>query len=121
MAERVGDGSAPINPHAKELYKQEYQHGADLFQRALKEHANSQNIYQKAEFKDVMDKALLVLNETARELKEKNLLAQNQQIENDYKAYQSSPNQKTMERLEEDLQRAKGSFVYKEEPKNPEK
>src|SRR6185503_4704072 len=86
-----GPDTGPITPTPREqkMYEQEYKHGADLFQRALEEHAKSTNIYQQKEFKEVMDKALNVLNETAKELKQKQLENQNQQIVKDYDAYQT--------------------------------
>ena len=100
-------GPSPLRPEEKKEYEQEYQHGADLFQRALDQYAKSNNIYQREEFKEVMDKALQVLNETARELKKKALKQQNQLIENDYRAYQSNPSNATQKKLNDDLEKAK--------------
>lgn len=101
----------PIRPgEERKIFEQEYRHGADLFLRALDAHAKSKNIYQQEEFKEVMNKALLVLNETARELKRKELLAQNQKIGEDYDAYQLNPGALTKEVLKGDLEQAKKKF-----------
>ena len=96
-----------LSPEDRRAYEREYVQGADLFQRALAEHAKTQDIYKREEFKDVMDKALLVLNETARELKEKKLAEQNAKIEQDYREYQQHPDPETQKKLNQDLERAK--------------
>ena len=67
-------GINPIGPQDQRAYEIEYKHGADLFQRALDQYSKSDNPYQKAEFKDVMDQAMNVLNETAKELMRSELL-----------------------------------------------
>jgi hypothetical protein len=105
------EGSTPrIGPQERKMYEQEYKHSADLFQRALKEHSASDNIFQREEFKQVMDKAMMVLNETARELKRQELLKQNKQIEKDYGAYQNNQNEMIVQKLDEDLDKAKKSI-----------
>ena len=107
MSEVQRSGEGPVPPQARKLYEQEYRHAADLFERALKEHGKSDNAYQKEEFKEVMGKAMVVLNETAREMKRKELLKQNQKIEEDFSIYQKSPSPSTRKKLEQDLKRAK--------------
>lgn len=99
-----------ITPEEKKMYEQEYRHGADLFQRALQEYSKSDNMYQKEEFKEVMDKAMQVLNETARELKQKELDKQNQLIAKDYSTYQNNPTDQLKQKLSADLDKAKKSI-----------
>ncbi|HSX25827.1 MAG TPA: hypothetical protein VLE89_02325 [Chlamydiales bacterium] len=99
-----------VSPSDRKLYEQEYKHGADLFQRALSEHSKADNIYQKEEFKEVMDQAMQVLNETARELKRQGLLKQNEKIAQDYNDYQSNPTKEGQSRLSQDLDKAKKSL-----------
>ncbi|MES2272803.1 MAG: hypothetical protein V4487_01245 [Chlamydiota bacterium] len=104
-------GPAPLGPSEKKMYEQEYKHGADLFKRALDEYKKSDNIYQQKEFKDVMDKAMQVMNETARELMRQELLKQNQQISKDYTAFQDKPTDQTLQnKLGQDLEKAKKSI-----------
>ena len=61
------------------------------FQKALEQHAQSDNMFQQGEFRNVMDKAMNVLNETARELKNKSLAEQNDKISKDYEAFIKQP------------------------------
>lgn len=106
----MGDvsGMGPIDPHDKKMYEQEYKHSADLFKRALDQYAKSDNPYQKAEFNDVMQRAMDVLNETAAELMRKELKTQNDAISKDYATFQNSPdNPDTQEKLAKDLEKAK--------------
>ena len=103
-------GMGPITPREKKMYEQEYKHGADLFQRALQQNNTSDNPYQKEQFGEVMDKAMQVLNETARELKRKDLMDQNKLIAQDYKAYQNNPNDQVSSKLKQDLDKAKKSI-----------
>jgi len=57
-----------------------------------------------------MSKALNVLNETARELKRKDLMDQNKQIAQDYKAFQDNPSNQITAKLNQDLDQAKKSI-----------
>lgn len=104
-------GAGSVGPREKKMYEQEYKHSADLFKRALDQYAKSDNPYQKAEFKDVMDKALNVLNETASELMRKELANQNEVISKDYATFQKYPeDQDTLDKLSKDLDKAKKSI-----------
>ena len=102
--------TGPITPREKKMYELEYKHGADLFQRALQQSGKSDNPYQKEQFGEVMDKAMRVLNETARELKRKDLMDQNKLIAQDYKAYQDNPSDSVSKKLSGDLDKAKKSI-----------
>lgn len=103
-------GQGPIGPREIKRYEQEYKHGADLFERSACEYAKSNNPFQQAEFKDVMDKAMEVLNETARGLKREELMKQNQQIEKDYERFQKDPTDElARQQLVRDLEKAKKS------------
>lgn len=100
------EGVSPT-PDDKKIYKQEYKHAADLFQRALQEYNQTDDIYKREEFKEVMDQAMQVLNETARELKSGKLDEQNNQIEKDYARFQDQGSKETQQKLNEDLNQAK--------------
>ena len=111
MADQDVSGVGPLSPQEKKMYEQEYKHGADLFKRALDQYGKSDNPYQQAEFKDVMDKAMQVLNETASELMRKELQKQNDRIANDYASFQKDPTDKeAAEKLNQDLEKAKKSI-----------
>lgn len=106
----MGDvsGSSPIGPRDKQMYEQEYKQSADLFQKALNQYGKSDNPYQKAEFHDVMDRALDIMNETASELMRKELKSQNEKIAQDYQTFQKFPDDPdTQEKLRQDLNKAK--------------
>ncbi len=101
----------PIGPREKKMYEQEYKHGADLFQRALDQYSKAENGYQQNEFKQVMDRALRVMNETASELLRKELLKNNDQIAKDYATFQKFPKDPdTLDKLKADLDKAKKSI-----------
>jgi hypothetical protein len=111
MAEIHGNEGNSITPREKKMYEQEYVHGAKLFQKALQQYAKSDNPFQKEEFREVMDKAMNVLNETARELKAKALVDQNTKISQDYAAFTDQPaNDQVVDRLNQDLEKAKKSI-----------
>jgi 23S rRNA pseudoU1915 N3-methylase RlmH len=100
----------PVNPNDRKQYEAEYKQGADLFQRALADYAKSDNPFQKAEFIDVMDKSLKVLNETAQALSRKELQKQNEQIAKDFAVFQKeSGDQDRINQLNTDLDKAKKS------------
>lgn len=102
------DSIGPLGPREKKMYEQEYKHGADLFKRAMDQYTQSSNMYQQSEFKEVMDQALNVLNESAQGLMRKELLKQNEQIAKDYETFQKFPKDPdTQEKLSNDLETAK--------------
>ena len=108
MTEIRGSGE-PLSPRDKQLYQQEFKHAADLFQRSLDQYAKSDNPYQKEEFKEVMDKAMRVLNETAQELMKNELLKQNEKIAQDWATYQQNESVDAQKQLSKDLDKAKRS------------
>jgi hypothetical protein len=104
-------GAGPLGPSQKKMYEQEFKHGADLFKNALAQYEKSNNPNQKAEFKDVMDKAMNVLNESAHGLMRKELEAQTQKIAQDYATFQKfSGDPNTINKLNQDLDDAKQSI-----------
>ena len=113
MTEEIQGGAPrPITPREVKMYEQEYKHGAELFQKALQQYTQSDNPYQQAEFQNVMDKAMRILNETAAELHRKSLLEQNNKIAQDYTAFNDSPKDNRMvTELNRDLDQAKKSIL----------
>ncbi len=108
----IGEGGRPIHTQREiRMYEEEYKEGAKLFQDAIQHYAKSDNPYQKKEFQEVMDKALSVLNECARELNRQALLEQNAKITKDYAMFNKSPgDEKSATQLEKDLEEAKNSI-----------
>lgn len=106
----MGSVSGPLSPQDKKMYEQEYGHSVDLFQRALDEYNKSDNPYQKAEFKDVMDQAKEILNQTAHSLMRKELEEQSAKIAKDYATFEKYPGDPdTIDKLRKDLDQAKKS------------
>lgn len=111
MSDQDISGVGPLNPHDRKMYEQEYKQSADLFKRALDQYTKSDNPFQQAQFKDVMDKAMQVMQETANELLRKELVKQNEQISKDYDNFQQYPgDEDTIEKLQRDLDKAKKSL-----------
>ena len=112
MSEGVsGPGAQGPSPHDKKMYEQEYKHGANLFDKALNQYEKSDNSFQKAEFKDVMDKAMRVMNDSAHGLIRKDLEEQNQKIAEDYETFQKYPGDTdASKKLHKDLGDAKETF-----------
>lgn len=108
MSSIGGAGGPEHTPREIRKYEQEYKESAQLFQDAVQHYAKSDNPYQKKEFQEVMNSALSILNETARELNRKALFDQNAKIEKDYAAFNKSPDDAgAVSQLEKDLDDAK--------------
>lgn len=111
MADRIsdeGDHPSILSRQERKMYEAEYKQAADLFERSLKEYEKSDNKYQKAEFKKVMEESLQVLNDAARELRRRDLLTQNNEIQKDYLAFKEDDTKSL--KLEADLDKAKRSI-----------
>lgn len=98
------EGSGSITPHQKEIYKQEFVRGIHLFKQSLAEYQNSDG-NKKVLFKEVMDKAMKVMNETARAALSKSAQEQEAQVEQDYQNFISNESPQTKKQLEDDLDR----------------
>jgi len=98
------EGAAPISRHDKLLYEQEYRQGVDLFQRALSEYSKADEVHKKEAFHEVMDRAMQVLNETARELKRSDLMEQNKKIA---QSFEGLSNEADPAKLAQNLKEAK--------------
>lgn len=105
MDEDVG-GLRHITPQDRAMYQEEYKHGIDLFQRALNEFSSAHEIHKKEAFRQVMDRALQVLNDTARGLKRQDLLEHNKTIGEDFKSYQKTQDDAHKAKLTNDLEQA---------------
>jgi hypothetical protein len=105
----VRGGAAPLSPEDKKLYQQEYKQAANLFQEALEQYTLSPgNMYKQAEFKEVMEKAMQILNEAAQALKQDKLLKQNQKLQKDLEEFEKDPSSVDAQKnLAHDLSEAK--------------
>jgi len=99
--------SGPITPRQEAAYRHEYREGVTLFQKALQQMNTSDYLPKKEAFMGVMSQAMEVLNQTAKELKNKQLMEHNAQIAKDYAAYQEHPTKGRLQLLQKDLNLAK--------------
>ncbi len=112
MTDQIDSGSTrPLSPADRKVYEQEYKRGAALFEKALKEFENTDNMYKKAAFKEVMDRAMEVINGAAQGLKDPSVLEQTHKISNDYTVFQTRETPITEKQLRDDLKEAQRS-VY---------
>lgn len=79
-----------IPPDVKQVYKQEFLEGANLFQQSLEQYQNSNIPAQKEAFKDVMQKAMQVMNETARLCLSKEAQKKEANVNVEFQKFQSS-------------------------------
>jgi len=109
MADKIGSsGDSPnISPADRKMYKNEYKHAADLFERTLNEDVKSNNMYQQDEFRKVMEQSVQVLKETATALHQDKLMDQANKIEEDLAAYQKDRSPASIFELHKDLEKAK--------------
>jgi hypothetical protein len=100
-------GGGAVSPQDNnKLYAEEYHHGVNLFKRALNDYSTAQEVHKKDAFREVMDKALQVLNETAAGLKRQDLMEKNEKIKTDYDSYQASQKEDAKIALTNDLDQA---------------
>ena len=98
------DGMGPISPQDKAQYKIEFERGADLFRKSFAEYQNAEGP-KKDLFKDVMDKALQVMNETAKYCLSKKKQDLEMKLENDYQNYMSSGSPESSAKVQQDIDR----------------
>jgi hypothetical protein len=103
------EGSGAAGPQDLQAYRQEYKQGVDLFQRALKEYSSADEVHKKDAFKNIMENALQVLNDSARGIKRPDLLQKNQQIAKDFQNFQDTGSSQAKNQLSQDLKQAQGS------------
>lgn len=92
-----------VSPQDRVLYRAEYEKAAQLFAQSL-------DAYQKADFpekqatlKDVMNKALTIMNETAQKCLRGYAIAKNNQLQTDYDTFLKSGSPENIEKLEKDI------------------
>lgn len=103
----TGNVGGPLTPQQAAAYREEYREGADLFQRALVQYSEADEMHKQAAIEKVLNQALTVMNQAAAQLKSPALTSVNQQIAQDYQAYQSSHSPAAIQKLNHDLEKAK--------------
>jgi hypothetical protein len=100
-------GDKPVSHQMRETYMKQCSRGVSLFQETLKEYQKSQIDAQKEEYKDVMEKALKIIKETAAQALSQEMQKEELQLEKDYKNYIANPSQDNLNTLTRDLKHFK--------------
>ena len=98
------DAGAPLTPHVRDTYRKQCERGVALFQKTLEEYQQSELPAQKEKYKDVMGKAMLVIQETAAKFLSQELQKQQQGIEKDYEKFIANSSPENLNKLQKDLQ-----------------
>ena len=98
-----------IPSDVKSAYRMEFQQGVKLFQNSLKEYESAGDFAKKKEMlKDVMDKALDVVNQSAKGfLSQNEAKIQRDRLVADYNDFIKNDNPDSFKKLNQDLERLK--------------
>ncbi len=99
----------PIPPELQATYKNEFARGVKLFEESLKAYqTTSDDQYaKKAKFKDVMDQALNIMNQSARGFLSPSGQKEEAHLEKDYQAYIAQQTPDNAEKLRSDINHLK--------------
>lgn len=92
-----------IPPDLKHVYKQEFLEGANLFEQSFSQYQNSQIPAQKEAFKDVMKKAMTVMNETAKLCLNREAQKSEAKLNESFEDFEANQNPQTMEDLSKSI------------------
>lgn len=92
------------------IYKQEFIQGATLFEQSLTQYQNSSIPAQKEAFKDVMQKAMVVMNETAKLCLSKEAQKKETQLNTAFENFQTSDDPSTIKNLSQSIDSLKKSL-----------
>jgi hypothetical protein len=98
MVGRIDD-STPSD----QVYKKDLDRAVSLFQKSLAGYEQSTEPHQKDKFKDVMDKCLVIIHETLKEVLKKEAQKPLNKVDQDYQKFIADDNPKTLEQLNKDL------------------
>jgi hypothetical protein len=101
------EGSGSITPQQRAQYKQEFAQGADLFGKSFQEYLSADNDNKKVLLKDVMDRTLQVMNETAKYVLSQKKLEQEQKLAQDYQKFIADASPENAKTLQSDIDKLK--------------
>lgn len=96
-------GDYHISNELKHVYKQEFLEGANLFEQSFQQYQQSQIPAQQEAFKDVMKKAMVVMNETAKLCLNKEAQKSETQLNQNFEEFENNPSQQSMQQLSKSL------------------
>jgi len=106
----IDGGANSIPPDLRTIYKHDFERSVDLFQSSLQEYEKAKEFNKKKKFKDVMDKALQIMNETASACLSKKSITEKDQLQKDYQNFLQHDTPNTLKRLNDDLDQLKKSL-----------
>ena len=101
MTDPIGN----VPPQDRALYKQDFAKSVDLFKQSLDAYGTSQIPEQKAKYKDVMDRTLQIMNETAKLCLSKGAQNQEKTLATDYQNYMSHESPDGLKKLNTDIEK----------------
>ena len=103
------DPISNIPPELRATYKQEFARGVNLFQESLTayETTSDDQAEKKAKFKDVMDQALKIMNESARGFLSSRGQKEEAKLENDYHSFLNNDTPANYRKLNDDIRNLK--------------
>jgi Sec-independent protein translocase protein TatA len=99
-------GSTPPDP---QIYKKDLGRAVNLFQKSLSGYEQSTEPHQKEKFKDVMDKCLVVIHESLKEILKKEAQKPLNKVDQDYQNFIANGNPNTLDQLNKDLDTLKNT------------
>ncbi len=98
-------GNTPEDPRA--VYKQDFAKSVDLFKKSLDGYESSQIPKQKEMYKDVMNRTLEIMNETAKLCLSKNAQVQEKNLASHYQDFLSKETPEAVQKLNTDIDQLK--------------
>lgn len=99
------EGDKPIDPQMKEVFRQECTQGVELFQKSLKAYQKTEDASQREEYKQVMDEAMKLIQQTAAQCLGKEL--EKSELQKDYNQFMEKPSEANLGKLNGDLEQIK--------------
>lgn len=97
-----------ISPEMQKTYHKEFNEGVKLFQKSLKEYEHTSDDNKKAAFKNVMDQALTIMNQSARGFLDPKAREEiSTKLQNDYQNFLNNDTPTTYKKLNSDLNHLK--------------
>lgn len=90
-------------------YKDEFKHGVDLFERSFNAYQTSKLDNQKLVFKDVMDKASHVMDETAPQCLSPSGQKQLDSLKQHYASFMQHPDSQIAKKIQQDINSLKNT------------
>jgi len=102
------EGQGNITPEMRATYQQQFSRSVDLFQKSLAEYEKADEQHKKDKFKDVMDKSLNIMNQTAKAAMSSSAQKQEKKLESDYQNLMANHSSENLAKVQKDIENLKG-------------